>query len=605
MLKFINLQKLTAKTIIGILMIGGLITSAGTKKALASNGVQGLELRYLDSAFQCRSRDPEADITVDVYDDGTYLTTMSKGDVYTIADVDSVNDLDFEYKFANANQMSCRSSSTQAYEAYDTDLLSSGDTVPDRGAAFDQASISDMLAGLEDYEELYLVELSGNADYQDYQDVVLVVDNKTESLIPEVHVVPVVPEVPEVPEDDGTVSLELVLSVDVSGSVDNSEYKKQVQGYVKAFEDSEVQDAIKELPKGMVVNMQFWGHQRVTDIGWFKLKKDGESIDGLTEFIDAINAVKRKNSNITINGTTTKVGGGTNIQMAITEATSLIQNNEYDGNRLVIDVSGDGISKNTSFPGNPADEHGNMKNKCGYTLDCPPLTDARDNAISLGITINGLPINGSKAGSHKHKGTIYSLFEDQIDDYYRSQVVGGNNSFTLLAEGFNDFTRAAKLKILKEISNDPTCNADDKCLPPLPPGVLPGGDGDADNNGILDSDEFARDGGSETADLDGDGIPNYKDLDDDNDNIPDVVELHYPSDIENTGTSPMTIPGTELTINLPNPPQDSDGNTLNITDDGAIDSDGDYTPNYHDDDSDDDSISDFIEAGDELLGLLL
>ena len=55
MLKLINLKKLTAKTLIGILMIGGLVTPAGTKKAVASDGVQGIELRYAESAFQCGS----------------------------------------------------------------------------------------------------------------------------------------------------------------------------------------------------------------------------------------------------------------------------------------------------------------------------------------------------------------------------------------------------------------------------------------------------------------------------------------------------------------------------------------------------------------------
>ena len=126
-----------------------------------------------------------------------------------------------------------------------------------------------------------------------------------------------------------------------------------------------------------------------------------------------------------------------------------------------------------------------------------------------------------------------------------------------------------------------------------------GGDSDADNNGILDADEFERDG-NETADLDGDGVPNYQDLDDDGDNIADVMELHSPSAISNTGTKEMTHTlrnGTTISVTLPNPPE------TNITDSQALesDADADTVADYQDTDSDGDNIFDKDEAGDSNL----
>ena len=177
MLKFINLKKLTAKTLIGILMIGGLVTQTGTKKAVASNGAQGLELRHLDSAFQCGSNNTQANIKVNVYDkNNNLLTIMSKGDTYQTADWDSISDLKFDYNIYN---LSCISEGAN-WDSKATKLLSSGDTVPKVGGYQGQASITQMLSGLNSYEELFLAELGSSnptSSSYDLQDVVMVVNN--------------------------------------------------------------------------------------------------------------------------------------------------------------------------------------------------------------------------------------------------------------------------------------------------------------------------------------------------------------------------------------------------------------------------------------------
>lgn len=288
----------------------------------------------------------------------------------------------------------------------------------------------------------------------------------------EVDITEVIPPVtPSV--NNGEVSLELVLSVDVSGSVSSSEFDTQVQGYVSAFNDTEVQNAIKALPKGMAVTMEFWASgniSNVADIGWYKLINDGNgAINGLSEFVAAMNGVSRNGSTVTINGVATTTNGGTDIKLAIDHAVSSLRDNDFTGDRLVIDVSGDGIPDDTPYNGaTKTFEYGYKTNQCGYTLNCPPVEEARDAAIAQGITINGLPINNDSAGSKTitdddGNTVTVSKYADQIDDYYSSQVVGGTNHFSVLAAGFDDFDRAVKLKVLNETLPSPTCLTNNTC----------------------------------------------------------------------------------------------------------------------------------------------
>ena len=296
------------------------------------------------------------------------------------------------------------------------------------------------------------------------------------------------------------VSVELVLSVDVSTSIDRTEFELQRNGYIAAFQDSEVQEAIKNLPDGLAVNMQFWASENVVDIGWYKLIDDGNGgISNLQEFINKIDSVRRtgkKGENgeniannrkklVTIDGNTTYMGGGTDITLAINEAQKLLLENNYDGQALVIDVSGDGVSKNTPYSG-----EGNQNGFCPQAHFCPPLEAARDAAVAAGITINGLPIvNNQNTAQLTH----------EIDFYYQQLVIGGNGAFVEVANDFSGFTTAAKNKILREI-----IEADDRLT-------------DTDGDGINDADE----GKAENLDSDGDGTPNYQDDDSDDDGILD------------------------------------------------------------------------------------
>lgn len=121
-----------------------------------------------------------------------------------------------------------------------------------------------------------------------------------------------------------------------------------------------------------------------------------------------------------------------------------------------------------------------------------------------------------------------------------------------------------------------------------PPGV----DLDSDDDGILDSfEDLNTDGDNDPAtnptDTDGDGIPDYLDIDSDDDGIPDNVEAQ--STIDYVAPSGLDTNGNGV--------DDAYENNGNI---GVIpeDTDGDGIPDYVDDDSDNDSIPDNIEAYD-------
>jgi len=110
-------------------------------------------------------------------------------------------------------------------------------------------------------------------------------------------------------------------------------------------------------------------------------------------------------------------------------------------------------------------------------------------------------------------------------------------------------------------------------------------DTDADNNGRPDGDDGVED-------IDGDGIGNFADLDDDGDNILDVAEIGpspaMPVDFDDDGTPDFQD-------------IDSDNDSIKDLHEGAADPDLDTFPNYQDADSDGDCIGDALEAGDSDL----
>jgi hypothetical protein len=198
------------------------------------------------------------------------------------------------------------------------------------------------------------------------------------------------------------VDLALVLAVDASGSVDQHRFELQKQGYVAAFRNGRVLNAIRSGGhQAIAVTMFQWTGPRLqAQVVPWTVVKDPASAEALAS---AIEAVPRR-----------LFGGGTSISGAIDYARLLLAQSPVEPARRVIDVSGDG------------------SNNSGRSV-----TAARDEAVRAGIGINGLPILS---------------VEPELDDYYRDNVIGGPGAFMVPAASFETFGEAILKKLITEIA---------------------------------------------------------------------------------------------------------------------------------------------------------
>jgi Protein of unknown function (DUF1194) len=210
------------------------------------------------------------------------------------------------------------------------------------------------------------------------------------------------------------VDLALVLAVDVSGSVDEEEYRLQRQGYADAFMHPAVISAIRGGARGRiaVVYVQWGGvqYQRVA-VPW-TVVSDANSGRG---FAEGILAASRSYIR------------GTSISGAIDYSTTQFALNPHAATRQVIDVSGDGV------------------NNSGR-----PPQFARDAALAQNITINGLVINDIVPNRFG-----WSAYQEPLEEHYRSHVIGGPGAFVIAVDGFESFSHAILNKLIREISAIP------------------------------------------------------------------------------------------------------------------------------------------------------
>jgi len=206
------------------------------------------------------------------------------------------------------------------------------------------------------------------------------------------------------------VELELVLAADVSGSMDVVEAGLQRQGYARAFRHPDVVAAIRESGRGRIA---------VAYIEWAGAG-DQRTLVGWTEIADAGSAAAFAAA---LERPGVRIEEGTSISRAIAFAAALFDGNGFRGKRRIIDISGDG----------PNNMGGNV-------------TRARDRALAAGIVINGLPITGQRPSV-----SGFPLLPD-LDTYFADCVIGGAGAFIVVAEGFDDFARAIRKKLVLEIA---------------------------------------------------------------------------------------------------------------------------------------------------------
>ena len=196
-------------------------------------------------------------------------------------------------------------------------------------------------------------------------------------------------------------ALELILALDVSGSVDRDEFALQVGGLADAFEDPAVAEAVEGLEGGMIATVTYWSgaSRQHHATGWHRVSDAA----GLARFAGAIRAAPRPWRNFS-----------TAIGQALIHARQVSDTAPADCKRRVIDVSGDGVS-NEGRP--PAMISGRLE-RAGYT-------------------INGLVIRGAEPDPVEH---------------YELDVIAGPGAFVEIAADFSDYPRAIRRKLLREIS---------------------------------------------------------------------------------------------------------------------------------------------------------
>ena len=206
---------------------------------------------------------------------------------------------------------------------------------------------------------------------------------------------------PSLAQDKIPVAIELVLALDSSASVDAREFELQNEGIAQAFKDPDVLKTVDNLrPFGAAIAVVQWGGPGETQVVLpFTHIENARDAKAFGFRVGLIRRWMRASS--------------TSIATGINDSVTLIEGNTFEGFRKVIDVSGDG-------PENSGAD----------------LNAARDGALAAGITVNGLAIEAE---------------DRKLHGYYLEHVIIGADSFVEPAQGFKDFARAMREKLLREL----------------------------------------------------------------------------------------------------------------------------------------------------------
>jgi hypothetical protein len=207
---------------------------------------------------------------------------------------------------------------------------------------------------------------------------------------------------------DNYVDLQLVVAVDISGSMDFSEQQVQRDGYVAAFKDPEVIKAITSGPYGRIaVTYVRWAGAFIqeTAVPWTVIgsKADAQAFAGA------------------IAGAPLYTERGTSISGALGYSLNVFSRSPYVSDRRTIDISGDGSNNDGS-----------------------PVAPVREKVLAAGVTINGLPIVINPSGV---PGAFVGL-----DAYYQDCVIGGPGSFMIPIQTRDGFAPAIRRKLILEIA---------------------------------------------------------------------------------------------------------------------------------------------------------
>lgn len=209
--------------------------------------------------------------------------------------------------------------------------------------------------------------------------------------------------------------LALAMALDVSGSVDQTEYRQQMNGLADALADPDVTAALFAMPGvPVVIAIYEWSssdYQRIVQ-EWVPLT-DQETLSGL---VAKLRAWERE-----------PAPEATGLGAALDFGKALIDRGPGCW-KATLDVSGDG------------------KNN-----DWPTPRDLKASGQLAGIAINGLVIATKERG-------ILPPEEGELAAYYTALVIQGPGAFVEVATGFEDYARAMRRKLLRELAAQPLGN---------------------------------------------------------------------------------------------------------------------------------------------------
>jgi hypothetical protein len=205
------------------------------------------------------------------------------------------------------------------------------------------------------------------------------------------------------------VDVELVLTGDISSSMDMGERYLQRQGHAEALRHPDVLRAIRAGFHGRIAVTYFeWSDpymQRVV-LPWTVIedRASGEAAAQLIEAAPPLGGIR------------------TSISGALDRARGMFDENGYNGLRQIIDIVGDG------------------QNNAGR-----PLSAARADVLAKGITINGLAImiRARPGGSDE---------ADTLDRYFADALIGGPLAFVMTVRHADDIVEAVRRKLVLEIA---------------------------------------------------------------------------------------------------------------------------------------------------------
>lgn len=212
------------------------------------------------------------------------------------------------------------------------------------------------------------------------------------------------------------VDLLLVLAADVSRSVDHAKFQLQRDGYAAAINDPRVMNAITSGANRRIalcyIEWSGAGAQKVM-IEWTLI--DGP--DAARKFADTLVEAPRA------------FADRTSISGAIDFSMETLARAPFEAPRRTIDISGDGT-------------HNSGRG----------LLAAREDALALGVTINGLVILSESPlpWNPEHTNPPGGLAK-----YFQDNVIGGPGAFVTVAENFQSFGQALISKLVAEIAEAP------------------------------------------------------------------------------------------------------------------------------------------------------